>query len=95
MAEDDEYEEDIYDLEASHSTKVAQVKYGNTGKRVDPTIRSSVKFQSSNPAALSLNPFPTANNVVLPINTSRGFSPLLAQLVATLQFLPLTDNYFQ
>jgi len=41
--EGDEYEDDIHDLQATHSTRTAQVKYGNTGTRVDPT--TSTMFQ--------------------------------------------------
>ena len=41
--EEDEYEDDIHDLQATHSTHIAQVKYANTGMRVDLT--TSTKFQ--------------------------------------------------
>ncbi len=46
IVEEDEYEDDIHDLQAVHSTKVAKLKYGNTGTRVDATTSSMFQYVS-------------------------------------------------
>ena len=46
VMDEDEYEDDIHDLQAVHSTKVAKIKYGNTGTWVDSTTSSMFQHLS-------------------------------------------------
>jgi len=43
---EDEYEDDIHDLQAVHTTKVGKIKYGSTGTLVDPTTSSMFQHLS-------------------------------------------------